>query len=142
MIPPRPRVSGRAVRKRITKMREAGLLSANRRAQRRPLGGAEVSDALFDNVSALAGQMRELARQAHTGYAAEVDAVIAARSRDARRIERVLDGILDFGFDAAMVQLFKRLCRYYYTLDTVATASYVHTYRDMWDSERKEGGDG
>ena len=101
-----------------------------------------MSEALLENVSALAGQMHDLARQAHPGYAAEVDALIAARSHDARQIERLLDGILDFGFDAAMLQLFKRLCRYYYNLDPAATADYVHTYRDMWDSDGKEGGDG
>ncbi|OGV60738.1 MAG: hypothetical protein A2498_16945 [Lentisphaerae bacterium RIFOXYC12_FULL_60_16] len=94
-----------------------------------------MSDALLENVSALAGQMQDLARQAYAGYAAEVDAVIETRSHDAGHIERLLDGILDFGFDDAMVQLFKRLCRYYYTLDPAATASYVHTYRDMWDRE-------
>ena len=99
-----------------------------------------MSDALLENVSALTGQMQGLARQAHAGYAAEVDAVIAARSRDARNIERLLDGILDFGFDDAMTQLFKRLCRYYYTLDPAATADYVHTYRDMWDSEEEVAG--
>lgn len=94
-----------------------------------------MSDALLENVRSLVDEMQGLARQAHVGYAAEVEAVITARSRDAQRIERLLDRILDFGFDDAMVQLFKRLCRYYYTLDPAATASYVHTYREMWDSE-------
>ena len=96
-----------------------------------------MSDALLENVSTLAAQMQDLARQAHAGYAVEVDAVIAARSRNVRHIERLLDGILDFCFDDAMVQLFKRLCRYYYTLDPTATAEYVHSYRDMWDGEEE-----
>jgi hypothetical protein len=99
-----------------------------------------VSDALLENVRSLVDEMRGLARQAHAGYAAEVEAVITARSRDAQRIERLLDRILDFGFDDTMVQLFKRLCRYYYTLDPAATASYVHTYREMWDSEGDAAG--
>jgi hypothetical protein len=98
-----------------------------------------VTDALLKNVSALVGQMQGLARQAHAQYIVEVDALIAVRSRDARHIERLLDGILDFGFDDAMTQLFKRLCRYYYTLDPAATADYVHSYRDMWDSEEEVG---
>lgn len=101
-----------------------------------------MTDALLENVSVLAGQMQDLAHQAHTGYAAEVEALIAARSRDTQQIEHLLDGILDFGFDDTMTQLFKRLCRYYYTLDPAATASYVHSYREMWDSEGEEVGDG
>ena len=101
-----------------------------------------MTDVLLENVSALVGEMQGLARQAHAQYAVEVDAAIGSRSRDGRSIERLLDGILDFGFDDTMTQLFKRLCRYYYTLDPDATASYVHTYRDMWDSEGEGGGDG
>lgn len=26
-------------------------------------------------------------------------------------------------------------CRYYYDIDPNATTSFVHTFRDMWDSE-------
>jgi len=46
-----------------------------------------------------------------------------------------LDRLLDFCFFEPMVQLFRRLCRYYYDIDPNATASYVYTYREMWDSE-------
>jgi hypothetical protein len=31
----------------------------------------------------------------------------------------------------------KALCRHYYALNPAATASYVHAYRDMWDSDAK-----
>lgn len=86
--------------------------------------------------------MKGLARQANAEYSVEVDAVIRSQSRDIQRIERLLDGILDFCFDPAMLQLFKKLCRHYYTIDPAATAFYVHAYRDMWDSERKVGEDG
>ncbi len=57
-----------------------------------------MSDTLLENVSALVGEMQGLARQAHAQYVVEVDGVIAARSRGARHIERLLDGILDFGY--------------------------------------------
>ncbi len=97
-----------------------------------------MSEALLENVSGLVRQMQGLARQAHAEYSSEVDALIEKRSCDTRRIERLLDGILDFGFDDTMVQLFKRLCRYYYTLDPAATADYIRIYRDMWDSDADE----
>ena len=50
--------------------------------------------------------------------------------------------MLDFGFDAAMVRLYKELCRYYFEIDPEATASYVHVYRDMWDEEGQAKGEG
>ncbi len=61
-----------------------------------------MTDWLLEKIKPLVGHMRDLARQAHAGYAAEVDALIAVRSRDTQRIERLLEGILDFYLDDAM----------------------------------------
>lgn len=76
-----------------------------------------------------------LTRQAEKEYAIEVESILHTQSRDAHRIERLLDVILDFCFDPAMLGLYKKLCRYYYGIDPVATASYVYAYRDMWDED-------
>ena len=38
--------------------------------------------------------------------------------------------------------LFKALCRYYYPINPAATSSYVHAYRDLWDSEKSEEQEG
>ncbi len=56
-------------------------------------------------------------------------------NRLVRSIGKIIEGRDDF-FDPAMLGLYKKLCRYYYDIDPVATASYVYAYRDMWD----EGG--
>jgi len=50
----------------------------------------------------------------------------------------LLDGILDFCFDADMLLLYKKLCRYYFNIDPVATVSYINFYREMWDSDNRE----
>lgn len=96
-----------------------------------------MTDTLLQNISALAKQMQGLSRQAHAEYSREVDAVILSRSRDTQRIEHLLDGILDLCFDLEMLQLYKKLCRHYFSINPVATAEYVHAYREMWDSEQK-----
>ena len=83
----------------------------------------------------LAAQMQQLARQAIPLYAEEVDAILRGRSTDAQRIEHQLDGMLSFCFDAEMLLLFKKLCRYYFQLDPAATADYVRFYREMWEQE-------
>lgn len=44
--------------------------------------------------------------------AIEVANIVFTQSRDTHRIQRVLDGILDFCFDPAMLILYKKLCRY------------------------------
>jgi hypothetical protein len=99
-------------------------------------------DDLVQSIGKIAQASRNLARQAEKQYAPEVEAILLTRCRDPRRIEHLLDGMLDFGFDAAMVQLYKKLYRYYFEIDPVATVSYVHGYRDMWDEEGQAKGEG
>jgi len=92
-------------------------------------------DELFKSVSAIAAQMVELNKLGTEKYQPIVDALIRSRCRDAKRIEQTLTALLDFCGYAPAVELFRRLCRYYYFLDPEATAYYVHSYREMWDSE-------
>nr|WP_295787188.1 hypothetical protein [Rhodoferax sp.] len=89
---------------------------------------------MTDNLHQLAGQMVSLFRQAVPAANAEVDAIIQSGARDTQRIERQLDHMLGFCCDPDMLLAFKRLCRYYHGMDPVATAGYVHAYREMWDT--------
>ncbi|PKL75690.1 MAG: hypothetical protein CVV27_14055 [Candidatus Melainabacteria bacterium HGW-Melainabacteria-1] len=93
----------------------------------------ETESEFFAKIAELASASAHIARQAEQAYTPEVEALIQAKIRDPHHIERLLDGILDFCFDPAMLSLFKRLCRYYFKIDPVATASYVQSYREMWD---------
>jgi hypothetical protein len=88
-------------------------------------------DILHDLVNA----MSATTRQAVAEYAPLVDAIVSGQSRDIRRIEHTLDGLLDFCFDPEALILFKKLCRHYYAIDPTATADHVRLYREMWDSE-------
>ena len=97
-----------------------------------------MTDTLVENIGGLLSGVQRLARQAYAEYSPEVDAVIHEQSRDPKRIERLLDDILDFCFDPEMLRLYKKLCRYYFAIDPNATVSYVNSYRDMWDNDGKE----
>ena len=91
---------------------------------------------LAQSVEKIIAGRDDLARQAEKQYAIEVENILLTQSHDARRIQNALDGILDFCFDPAMLRLYKTLCRYFYGIDPVATASYVYAYRDMWGEGR------
>ena len=69
-------------------------------------------DVLVLSIGEIAQASRRLARQVEKQYAPEVEDILRTRCCDPRRIEHLLDGILDFGFDTAMVRLYKKLCRY------------------------------
>ena len=92
-------------------------------------------DDLVQSIGEIAHAGRRLARQAEKQYTLEVEDILRTRCRDPRRIEHLLDSMLDFGFDAAIVDLYKKLCRFYFEIDPKATVSYVYAYRDMWDDE-------
>lgn len=82
--------------------------------------------------------VQKLAGVAVQQYSAEVEAIINMKSRDSGRIERSLDGMLDFCFDDGMLMLYKKLCRYYYDINPEATVSYVNAYREMWDEQEPD----
>jgi hypothetical protein len=92
----------------------------------------------LETIKNLAATCDRLTRKAELLYAEAVNAVIEGQSRDSRSIERLLDGLLDFCFDAAILLLYRKLCRYYFGIDPNATVGYVNAYREMWDSEESE----
>ncbi|MBN1101994.1 MAG: hypothetical protein JXL84_01130, partial [Deltaproteobacteria bacterium] len=70
-------------------------------------------DDLVERIAELAKRSQEIAREAVRLYSTEVEAFLKAQSRDSSRIERCLDGMLDFCFDDEMLVLYKKLYRYY-----------------------------
>jgi hypothetical protein len=93
-------------------------------------------DDLVQRIGELGKDIKNLASEAVHQYSDEVDAILKAQTTDSGRIERCLDGMLDFCFDDEMLVLYKKLCRYYVDIDPNATASYVHAYREIWDEQK------
>lgn len=87
----------------------------------------------FEPIFALAKSLQDVHRQAVQLYTPEVDAIVRSRSRDIRRIEQTLDSLLSFCSHDDAVVVYKKLCRFYFDIDPVATADYVNAYRDLWD---------
>jgi hypothetical protein len=86
----------------------------------------------------LAHEFKELEQRAIMVYEPIVNAIVTSRSTDVRQIEQTLDGLLDFAGSDGGLRLFKSLCMYYWQIDQAATASYIHSYRDLWDNEESD----
>ena len=86
-------------------------------------------------ITQLAKNIQSLAIKAVTTYAREINEIVDSNCREKRRIEYTLDGMLDFCFDKNMLELYRKLCRYYYAIDQNAAAGYALAYRDMWESK-------
>jgi len=89
----------------------------------------------MEAIRAVAAELPHLYAEAARQYGPEVECIVKSGSRDVRRIERALDGLLGFAADGICLELFRRLCRHYWDIDPTATAEYVHGYREMWDSD-------
>ena len=92
-------------------------------------------DDLAQCIGQIAKDRQKLARQAEQHFTIEVGAILKDQSCDPQRIERLLDGMLDFCFDAMILALYKKVCRYYFKIDPSATVSYIYAYRDLWDED-------
>jgi hypothetical protein len=91
-----------------------------------------------DNLRAFrkfAESLRDIQHQAAQQFQPVVDNILRTRSRDTDHIEHTLDRLLDFCGDAAMLQMYKKLCRHYWDIDPAATAYYINAYREYWDSD-------
>jgi len=94
-------------------------------------------DSMLESFRGLAVQLQAINQQAVREYAPVVDALVRDNSCDVRTIEQTLDGLLSFCAYEPALQLYKKLCRHYYTINPAATAEYVHAYKEMWDEEEK-----
>lgn len=95
-------------------------------------------DSSLQPLLCLVQQGKDIAERALAQYRPEVEALLMAERPDPNHIERLLDGLLDFAFDPAILLLYRRLCRRYMAIDPQAAASYVQAYREMWDGEEPE----
>ena len=95
--------------------------------------------AMSGSIGAIAGRLQELQLQAAQQYKPVVDDLVRTRSRDVKRIEHTLDGLLDFCGNESVLQMYKQLCRHYWDIDPAATAEYVNAYREHWDNGESGG---
>ena len=92
---------------------------------------------LIATLSATIAPLQALHQQAVETLAPTVQDILRSGSRDAQRIEHTLDQLLNHACLPEGLTLFEALCRHYWTLDPQATASYVNTYREMWDGDEQ-----
>ena len=94
---------------------------------------------MMPDITKTVEQIQSLNRQELLVLEPEVTRIIKTRSQDQRRIEGLLDRLLDCaGTGDDGLDLFKRLCRYYYRLNPAAAADYVRFYHEMYGEDGEE----
>ncbi|MEZ5106830.1 MAG: hypothetical protein R2757_20160 [Draconibacterium sp.] len=92
---------------------------------------------LHDLAKSVVELQKEAVKQTLLVYKPKVEILINSNSSDKNAIEHTLDALCEVAFDNEVLFLFKKLCRYYYNIDPVATAQQIQFYREMWDNEEK-----
>jgi len=90
----------------------------------------------FKSIRELVKYLGALRERAFVEYEPIVNGIINSYSRYRKEIERTLDGLLDFCGNPAVLRLYKKLCRYYYYLDSAATSRYIGYYLEQWEPDR------
>ena len=93
---------------------------------------------LHELAKSIVALQKEAVKQTMLVYKPKVEILINSNSNDKNEIEHTLDALCEVAFDNEVLLLFKKLCRYYYNIDPVATAQQIQFYREMWDNEEKD----
>ena len=66
------------------------------------------------SISGIMAELNALMDAAYVQYSSCVDAIVRNELTDIVQIEKVMDGLCDFGDDERFLELYKRLCRHIY----------------------------
>lgn len=80
-------------------------------------------------------QIVELQKQMYKIAESEANYIIQNKIIDDMKIQRALDGLLEFCEDERVLSLYRKLCKYYYNINPVATANYIKYYREEYDPD-------
>ncbi|SBT06661.1 conserved hypothetical protein [Candidatus Accumulibacter aalborgensis] len=92
-------------------------------------------DPHVNSIAQLAAEIDVIHQQAVNEYTPLVEGILRTRSQDTRQIDQTLDDLLSFCCFEPALDLYRRLCRHYWDIDPVATASHVYAYRTTWDAD-------
>jgi hypothetical protein len=94
-------------------------------------------DALNDDIKKLAEQMQAIHTNAVIAYTPAVNELIRRQSRNQKEIEWMLDHLLDFAGDERILNLYRKLCRYYLPINPHAFADYIQFYKEQYDEDEE-----
>lgn len=93
------------------------------------------------NIQTISEKLFNLSKLAIEQYTQQVDNILTLKISDEKHIQQTLDGLLDFCFDDKILYLYRKLCKYYYDINSQATIDYIDYYKERYDSNSTQFGD-
>ncbi|GHU09563.1 hypothetical protein FACS189431_7800 [Alphaproteobacteria bacterium] len=97
----------------------------------------EQHSVLSDNIRGIAKELQTIYSQAEIYYTSAVNDIIRHQSKDTKEIEHLLNYMLDFADNEKILMLYRMLCRYYLDINPQATAEYIQSYKELYDTDEK-----
>lgn len=86
----------------------------------------------------LLSQFEEQKKIIYAHYVQLVDSVIRGQIRTEKEIERIMDGLIDFGDDEHFLALYKKLCRHVYNYYPQMVGEHIRLFRLQFEENEKE----
>ena len=88
-----------------------------------------------NDIRGVAQDIQAIYSQAETIYTSAVDSIIQRKSKDEKEIQHVLNYMLDFADNEKILSSYRKLCRYYLDINPQATAEYIQSYKEIYDTD-------
>ena len=95
-------------------------------------------NAIRDIVDRITG----LRNAAFQRYSYLVDAVVSDQIADAKRVEQIMDGLLDFCDEERFIEIYRKLCRHVYYHYPELVGEHVALFRALFETADDAANDG
>jgi len=103
----------------------------------KPVPNDESFEALTESLRELASTIVDAHERMAAAWEPIVQGYISSHSTDVNAMQLTLDYLLGCACQAQGLALYRRLCRYLWSVDPAAAAYAVNAYREMWDPDEE-----
>lgn len=87
---------------------------------------------MFDDLKVIIETTNQLKRAAYRRYTTLVDSVLENKITGEAEIERIMDGLMDYGDDTDFLELYRKLCRHVYYNYPALVGEHVALFRALF----------
>lgn len=87
----------------------------------------------LDDIACLIAAFEEQKKIIYAHYSQAVASVLSGKISSENEIERIMDGLLDFGDDEQFLSLYKKLCRHVYNSYPQMVSEHIALFRMQFE---------
>ena len=99
---------------------------------------AKEQEACFAAICEIVQEISRLMDAAYQQYSRLVEQVLNGSITEEREIERIMDGLVDFGDDPRLLELYKTLCRHIYYKHPALVKGHIALFRLQFEETEDE----